>query len=323
MNYYELHKPFIDLFGGYEDSKAIGAFGTGKGQWIKRPLTPNDVIDHLQGKGAGIGVPPLRPDNTVVFAAIDLDEPDFEAAREMQEWIPGPSFIERSRSGNAHVWCFFERPVEAWVSMGILREVCKAAGKEHVEVFPKNHDFSRVKLGNYVNAPYHGDTRKVFMWNEGEHKSPLRWHSMEMSSELFISDATERKNNPDEWHKRAKWLLISEPVIKEPSQDARKTLHICAEHIIGRALDGSQPIPEGHRSAIFFALSSQLRQFEGMTDEDALSLLKQVNDVSPDPLDGRELLRIFNNAGEFRSTRCDDPLVAPFTHPDCPIVRNN
>jgi hypothetical protein len=79
----------------------------------------------------------------------------------MQEYIPGTSFIERSRSGNAHVWVFFSEPLEAWVAMGILKEATSGGGKQHVEVFPKNHDFAKVKLGNYINLPYHGSDRPI------------------------------------------------------------------------------------------------------------------------------------------------------------------
>jgi hypothetical protein len=88
----------------------------------------------LQGDGPGIGIAPLRPDSKVGFAAIDLDEPDFDAARRMQEFIPGTSWIERSRSGNAHIWVFFVEPIDAWVPMGVLRYATTAVGKQGVEV---------------------------------------------------------------------------------------------------------------------------------------------------------------------------------------------
>ena len=97
------------------------AFGTGKGEWVKRPPRPEDFVDHLNGHGPGIGIGPLRPDNTVKFAAIDLDEPDFEAARAMQQYIPGASWVERSRSGNAHIWVFFSEPIAILATIGSSR----------------------------------------------------------------------------------------------------------------------------------------------------------------------------------------------------------
>ena len=90
---------FMRLFKGRAD-----AFGTGKGQWIKNPPTPETYLKHLEGRGHGLGIAPLLDDGTVWFAAIDLDEPNFEAAKEMQEFLGfATTWIERSRSGNAHV----------------------------------------------------------------------------------------------------------------------------------------------------------------------------------------------------------------------------
>lgn len=310
-NDFELASRFIELFGGLEDSKAIGAFGTGEGRWVKRPLRAADVYDHIRGDGPGIGVPPLRPDNTCVFAAIDLDEPDFDAAFDMQEFIPGPSFVERSRSGNAHVWVFFESPIEAWVPKGILEFATRAAGKEHVEVFPKNHDFRRVKLGNYINLPFHGSSRPILgIADPGNERV-----DMDLMTFLFLI----AKNDPEAWRKRAARLQIVEPKPREAAGEFAD-LHMCAQWIVDGATSGERPITEGHRAAVYFALSKMLRNCEWMDDEESWELVKECNGASPDPFPGAELRRMFDNAGSFRSTGCDDPLVAPFTHPECPIA---
>jgi len=312
MNVYELQPRFTKLFSGLDV-----AFGTGKGQWVKRPPRPQDFCDHLEGKGPGIGIAPLRPDNTVLFAAIDLDEPDFEAAREMQEYIPGPSFVESSRSGNAHVWVFFESPIPAWVPMGILKEATRAAGKDHVEVFPKNHDFSKVKLGNYINLPYHGDSRKV-IWHGGH----MDEYGLPLSA--FLQLAEEDRNDPEKWRKRADWMQIHSPEDRESTTEFGKQahLHICAQHIIEHA--DTNPIGVGHRAAVYFALSKQLVNWQDCSHEEALDMLRSVNEASPDRIPDSELRRILGNAerGRFRSTGCDDPLVQPYCHPDCPIIRS-
>lgn len=316
MNVYALWGPFIDLFGGIADSQEIGAYGTGAGSWVKRPLSPADVVDHLNGTGVGIGVPPLRPNNTVKFASIDLDEPDFDAARMMQRFIPGPSFIERSRSGNAHIHCFFAEPIEAWVPMGILAEACEAAGKEHVEVFPKNHDFSRVKYGNYINLPYFGETRPVL-----DDSNPEGVEPDELSLAQFIHAAHRNKNDPDEWRKRARYINLQEPQVRESSQEfgTRDTLHMCADYIIEGALSGERPVVEGHRAAIFYMLAKNLRNWAAIGDDEALDVLLEVNSLSPDPFPPSEIKRMFRNAEGRTSTGCDDPLIQPFSHPDCPI----
>lgn len=306
MSVYEHVDGFMALYDGFK-----GAFGTGEGRWVKRAPTKMDFVEHLQGQGPGIGIGPLRPDNTVMFAAIDLDEPDFEAARLMQTFLPGASWLEKSRSGNAHVLCFFKAPIEAWIPMGILKEATIAAGKKHVEVFPKNHDFSAVKFGNYINCGLHGKSRPFL---DGDREVPL--------SE-FVLAANETRNDPDAWRRRAQWLQMEPPERKVSEYEGqRPDVHMCAEYIIGRALSGEQPITEGHRAAVYFSVAKQLRNSALFDDAEALELLREANAASPDRLSDRELRRIFNNAANFRSTGCDEPLVAPFTHPDCPIARS-
>lgn len=307
---------FAKLFSGLDR-----AFGTGAGRWIKRSVTLHDYRHHLEGIGVGIGIAPLRPDSTVLFAAIDLDEPDFDAAREMQSFIPGSSWIERSRSGNAHVWVFFSHPIDAWVPMGILKEAILAAGKKNVEVFPKNHDFARVKLGNYVNLPYHGDTRRVHQPCDvpHDHMEIPGWEYLTL--EMFLDAAEASLNDPDDWQKRAQWLLLSPPDQREKTAEFGKqpTLHCCATRIITEGI----PVAEGHRSVVYFSLAKQLLNCEMYSKSETIDLLRSVNANSvPDDIEDRELLRIIDNAdrGQFTSTGCDDPLFIPYADPACPVA---
>lgn len=302
---------FMALFSGLDI-----AFGTGKGEWVKRPVLIDDYAKHLRGEGPGLGIAPLRPDNTVMFAAIDLDEPDFNAAREMQTYLPGTSWVEQSRSGNAHVWVFFSAPLEAWVAMGVLKEATMAAGKDHVEVFPKNHDFGKVKLGNYINLPWHGKDRPILR------EDPRDGEIDDIGLEGFLDAAERTRNDPEEWRKKARWLLISPPEERERSQEfgTQRNLHICAEHIISGE---AGPITEGHRSVVYFSLAKQLTNWEAVDHDEVVEILRAVNDASaPDSIPESELLRIIGNAerGQFTSTGCDDPLFAPYAHPDCPIA---
>lgn len=292
------------------------AFGTGAGRWIDRAPTLRDFCEHLLGRGEGIGIGPLRQDNKVTFAAIDLDEPDFKAAREMQQYIPGPSFVERSRSGNAHVLVYFSSPIEAWIPMGVLREVTLAAGKQHVEVFPKNHDFSKVKFGNYINLSYHGDQRPILRWaDDGD--DPL-----ELGLEDFLMQAEAGKNKPQDWRVRAQWMMLKAPEDRPRNQEfgKQRSLHICAEHVLSGA---AGPVTEGHRSVVYFSLAKMLLNCEMYDEEETVDLLRALNeDSAPDSIDDNELLRIIGNArrGQYTSTGCDDPLFASFAHPDCHIA---
>lgn len=320
---YELQPRFTRLFQGLET-----AFGTGAGAWVKRPPRPEDWLDHLEGKGPGIGIAPLRPDNTVMFAAIDLDEPDFAAAREMQRYLPGKSFVEESRSGNAHVWVFFKDPVEAWIPMGVMKEACLAAGKKHVEVFPKNHNFAQVRLGNYINLPYHGVSRRVHVYDgDGafphDHQEIPGWSVLTLP--MFLDDAEASLNDPKDWEKKATiWLQITPPDQRKTTSEfgTQDRLHICAEALVS----GETPPPApGHRANVFFMLAKCLTNWTGCDEAEALEYMRQVNNGSPDPIPDSEIARILGNAvrGRFTSTGCDDPVVEPYTHPDCPILKRS
>jgi hypothetical protein len=306
MNLTELQPRFAALFSGLDQ-----AFGTGAGRWVKRSPRRDDWLFHLQGQGDGMGIAPLREDSTVNFAAIDLDEPDFDAAREMQEFIPGRSFLEHSRSGNAHVWVFFEQPVEAWLPMAILKEATKAVGKDHVEVFPKNHDFARVRLGNYINLPYHGDARQVEDGAGGFY-----------SLERFLDLAEGTKNDPNKWRKQADWMMLTSPEEREQTSEfgTQESLHICAEHVLSGA---AGPVREGHRSVVYFSLAKMLTNCKHYDHDEVVELLRSVNENSaPDDIPDHELLRILGNAerGQYTSTGCDDPLFGSYAHPDCKIA---
>lgn len=304
---------FMNLFDGLRI-----AFGTGRGQWVKRPLRREDIVDHLNGKGDGVGIGPLRADNTVKFAAIDLDEPDFEAARQMQRYIPGTSYIERSRSGNAHVWVFFAEPLEAWVAMGILKMATEAVGKQHVEVFPKNHDFQMVVFGNYINLPYHGDSRPILGAEPpSDFNQPESYTYLTLQE--FLSAAESSLNDPEDWRKKARFLMIDEPKPRNVGSFGEAPfLHICAKHIIEEGIG----VGEGNRNGVFFMLAKCLSNWSEVDHDEALMMMRSVNRESPDPLPDSELRRILGNAerGRYTSTGCDDPLVLPYAHPDCPIA---
>jgi hypothetical protein len=81
------------------------------------PLT-NDVIrDHLTGKHT-VGIYPLLLDETCWFLAADFDKKTWQGdaaafLETCREWEV-PAMLERSRSGQgAHIWIFFDRPVQA------------------------------------------------------------------------------------------------------------------------------------------------------------------------------------------------------------------
>jgi hypothetical protein len=319
VNLYELLPRYKRLFTGYD-----AAFGHGGGGWVKRPPRSEDYLAHLEGRGPGLGIGPLMTDGRVNFAAIDLDAPDFDLARSFQEWIPGASFIERSRSGNAHVWVFFREPCEAWVAVGLLKYAIHAAGAENVEVFPKQTSFDRVRLGNYINLPYHGSDRPILERRNDESET--------YALKDFLLIAEETLNDPTAWRKRATWLMVDDPATKTSTGEAaafgeQRTPHMCAQYVIDGALSGERPILKGARSVVYFNLAKQLANCSLWTPQEVIETLRIVRTKS-DSATGQpfkpdaELARYVRNAYEkqYTSTGCDDPVFGPYAHPDCPIA---
>jgi len=131
----------------------------------RRPVTLVDYESHLAGDGNGIGIYPMLDTNEVWFCAIDLDEPDFALAQMMMKLIPGATYLERSRSGNAHVWAFFSSPAPAWAVRTILRGATQSVGRPDVEIFPKQDGLRADMIGNFINLPYHGEDRPMLRYD--------------------------------------------------------------------------------------------------------------------------------------------------------------
>lgn len=298
---------FAELFKGRED-----AWGTGKGAVVRGSLRETHYASHLAGWQPGLGIFPLLDDGTIHFAAVDLDEPNFEVAYTIKELLPGTTFVERSRSGNFHVWSFFDEPIEAWIPRGLMKAAAEATGRTSVEIFPKQDRLLPGMVGNYINLPYHGTERPFVGGGPGA----------EYSISEFLSLA--KRNSAAMWRKRAGILGLNPAKAegRRRDQGTSPTLHMCAEKIIAEALHGDNPIREGHRHIVFFNLAKQLLDWSEIDDEEAFDYLVEVNEASPEPLRPRDLLRAFTNAkrGGYTSTGCDNPVMSPYVHPDCPIA---
>lgn len=310
-------RKFMELFSGLDR-----AHGLGIGRIEKTPPTQDLFQLHLAGKGSGLGIFPLMDDGTVNFAAIDLDEPNFELAATLQSLLPGETWIERSRSGNAHIWAFFKEPVPGWIPRGIMQFALEAVGRTDVEIFPKQDKLLEGMVGNYINLPWHGRNRPIL-------HPPLPDDGANTLQEPFedrgawVALAYGTRNDPEEWYIRARALDIKPPEerpVLTREQGELGFLHDCALHIIRNR--ETNPVIEGHRNAVFFHVTKQLLNYREMTEDEAHTLLHELNAAAQPPAPDREVDRIFNNArkGGFTGTGCDDPLMAPYVLDTCPIA---
>lgn len=310
---------FARLHAGRDD-----AYGRGRGGVVHERVTLDHYQRHLNGEGDGIGIFPLRDDGTVSFGAIDLDEPDFELARSMQPLIPGASWIERSRSGNAHIWTFFAQPAPAWAVRAVLFGATEGLGRPDVEIFPKQDRVRPGGVGNYLNLSYHGDDRPVLTTFEGRPSGPGELIELPLHHFVETASRAEHLHDPATWEARARRLGAKPPEEREAADEWGESpvLHECAEYIITNALDGSNPLRPGHRHEVLFHLSCQLLNYHDFDATEARELIDQVNAAAARSLPRHEVDGLFSNAqeGRYTFTGCDQPVMAPYVSPTCPIA---
>lgn len=175
-------KAFIELFRCYHRAYGrhtlnmdVGEDGKheGKAETVTLPsdvaLLNQHIERHLAGTGPSIGGIPLLEDNTVFWGAIDLDIRGQHKLREPPEDLERrisalglPLVVCRSKSGGAHLYCFFVEPAPGKLVQDKLNEWAAALGYGGTEVFPKQT--SRVDdrdVGNWINFPYYDATKTV------------------------------------------------------------------------------------------------------------------------------------------------------------------
>jgi hypothetical protein len=302
---------FAELFRGRTD-----AIGLDVGGVQRREVTREDYAAHLAGRRP-IGIFPMLDSDHVWFGAIDLDEPNFEAAKLCALDLPGCAFVEKSRSGNAHVWVFFDAPTPAWAVRGLLLKTLEAGlGRRDVEVFPKQDHLRPGMVGNYINLPLFGNERPII-------------HPQDYASELIGPGACvkimhETRTSREEWLGRARLFKIEDRRYDERADfGMQPVLHRCAQHILVNR--EQNPLQPGHRHVVLFNLAKMLLNYAEMPESEAWDYYCEVNAAATRPLPESELETMFRNVkrGQWTSTGCDEALMAPYVDPDCPIARGS
>src|SRR5512146_1055470 len=296
-------------------------FGLGKGRIARADegkVSPEPMWDalytaHLKGEAnADLGIYLVRDDDTVTYALVDIDEPNYALAEEVADAMPSAHvWIERSRSGNYHVFVFFDEPLEAWAARAVLRGVVVAVGQPALEIFPKQDGLSRPGMvGNYVSIPWHGQERPIIgpdgdPWPRGE----------------WLMAADSNRTLAEQWRRRGR-ALGGKPRAEQRSGEfgQRNSLHVCAEYIFKHRHDN--PLVPGHRATVLFNLSKMYANCVHYSEEETVQFVQAVNEAGTDPIPEREVQRFVHNAfeGGFTSTGCDEGAMSPYVSSDCKIA---
>ena len=134
---------------------------------------------HLKGEGPGLGIVPIRLDETCYFGAVDLDDTnaDHTGLAKKAAALEIPLVVCRSKSGGAHLYLFLADPAPAKLVHDKLKSWASALGLSNedarpIEIFPKQTALGRDAVGNWINLPYYGggsgDTNRYAVTQEGE-----------------------------------------------------------------------------------------------------------------------------------------------------------
>lgn len=161
-----LAKRFMALFAGLERAHGVykipnrqaaeGEKVKGRALTEHKPVTVDLWAQHLEGK-QGIGIIPIRDDNTVSWAAIDVDVYPLDLVELERKVIEQrmPLVVVRSKSGGAHLFLFCAEPLPARYVRAKLEGWVVALGYPKLEIFPKqNVQADEKDVGNWINMPY-------------------------------------------------------------------------------------------------------------------------------------------------------------------------
>jgi len=112
------------LFAGRRDTYAIQRIGKDNEAYyyriVGKEVSPDTYAQHISGEEI-VGIYPTLTGGKCSFAAVDLDSPDTEMVEKLRQGLPQPNYVERSRSGNHHIWMFFKKPVK----INDLEKLCR------------------------------------------------------------------------------------------------------------------------------------------------------------------------------------------------------
>lgn len=263
---------FVTLFRGRAD-----VYGAWEGGCVRKPLTPDKFMDHLQGDEL-IGVYPLLPYKSnwyCVWGCSDIDVDDLDSARNLQMafGLKGiTSWVERTRKGY-HIWVFADSLVPGAIMRRAFLAAHQAINYPAKEVNPKQESAGS-GFGNYVRLPYPKAIEGLF----GAERVILDDNDQPMPFTDFLNEALNTRATTAQLESIASlWKppTRTHVVHAEATADVRQYLHKAGAipYVIWR--DG--PMEGNDRSSTLFRLACKLRD-GGSTPQEAYAILKSADE---------------------------------------------
>ncbi len=297
----EVLEGFWHLFRGRVD-----AWGSVEGRCNKEQVIIAHYAEHLKGMES-LGIYPLLDDGTCHFAAVDIDEKDFNKALAIRKEFLNQginSYIAESKSKGYHVYTFAEERFIARDIRGILNHTLSKLDIR-AEVFPKQDRLSETTpLGNYINLPCFGHTRPFLSADLREVPVEIALQKIKRVSQATIDLAL--KGIPSEQPR---------PQTEVRPSASRGSKLSC----FGAMMAG---VPQGCRDEVAFRLAVHLYR-QGMPQQLAEATMLQWDiDYNQPPIGSAIVRRKIKQAytGKY-GLGCLNPLIQQFCNLACPIYQ--
>lgn len=166
-----LFRGYEGNYGTYVLSGKVTERGKAEGKAITRrgTLTRDHWAGHVAGTGFGVGVIPLMADDTVVFAAIDVDVYPLDLKVLERKLGRLPLVVCRTKSGGAHLYLFLKEPLPASTVVPVMQKWAAHLGYGDCEIFPKQTSRADGNdVGNWINMPYFGNKTERYAIKDGK-----------------------------------------------------------------------------------------------------------------------------------------------------------
>jgi len=227
---------------------------------------------HLEGTQS-IGTVPVNHDGECHWGCIDIDTyKNFNHTNLIKSITRAqlPFVVCRSKSGGAHVYCFFKNAVKAKDLQKKLKQASALLGYKDAEIFPKQNKLLRGQTGNYVNAPYF-DEKNCQRYALKLDNSGLKILSLEEFYNEYEEKALTKIDD----------LNVQTDIIFPKGPPCNNCI----------ALNGCS---EGGRNNFLFNCAVMLKRMHEENKEDWLMELREINQNYVDtPLNEVELSRIY------------------------------